>query len=146
METTPRILEIGQAFMEALSVRDFERLQTSFQEGVQFRALMPTGIRGALGAAEAVLWLRRWFGDADEFEVLNSSVDLVANRLHFVYSFRLHKHGEWQIIDQEAYCTVSDSQIDVMYLVSSGFRAERQIQTEIHAHTVYDPDRQVIGF
>src|SRR5882724_11675150 len=105
MTTSPRILEIGQDFMAALSVRDFDRLQASFQEGVQFHALVPEGIRGGFGDAAAVTWLRRWFGNADEFEVLNSSVEQVAERLHIAYTFRLLKHGEWQIIEQQVYCT-----------------------------------------
>jgi len=143
--TTPRILEIGQEFMAALSVRDFERLETSFHEGVQFCTFTPRGIRGGYGAAEATGWLRRWFGEADEFEVLDSSVKQVGDHLHIAYCFDVRKHGKWQTIEQHGYCTVSNSQIDAMFLVSSGFRPEHTAQTEFHAENFYAAGMRVLS-
>ena len=132
------ILEIGQQFMAALSARNFNQLQDSFQKGVQFRALVPTGIRGGIGAEEAVAWLEHWFGEADEFQVLASTMEQIADRLHIAYRFRVFKNGEWQIVEQQAYCTVSDSQIDVMHLISSGFRPDPQPQTVGRADALYE--------
>ena len=119
---TTRILEIGRTFVTALSVRDFQRLQTAFHEDVQFRALVPEGIRGSIGSAETVAWLRRWFGSADEFQWLDSSVDQVADRLHIVFCILIYQNEEWQIVEQHAYCTVSEGGITAMNLVATGFR------------------------
>ncbi len=73
-------------------------------------------------------WLRRWFEDTDEFELLNSSVEPVADRLHVNYRFRLRKNLEWQIIEQQAYCVTSERQIEVMNLLCSGFRPDNFAQ------------------
>lgn len=135
MRATSTILEIGQSFMAALSARDFHQLHDSFQEGVQFRALVPTGIRGGVGAEEAVAWLEHWFGEADEFQVIASTMEQVADRLHVSYRFRVFKNGEWQIVEQQAYCNVRDGLIDVMHLVSSGFRPDPLMQP---AEALYD--------
>jgi hypothetical protein len=135
---SPSILEIGQQFMAALAARDFNQLQDSFQESVQFRALVPTGIRGGIGAEEAVAWLEHWFGEADEFQVLASTMEQIADRLHIAYRFRVFKNGEWQIVEQQAYCTVSDSQIGVMHLISSGFRPEPLTPTAENDEVLFD--------
>ncbi len=131
--TVQHILETGLAFIAALSTRDFKQLQQSFHEDVQFRALMPAGVRGSIGIEETMDWLYLMFGDADEFQLLNSSVGLVADRLHIAYRLRLLRNEEWQIIEQHAYCVVSEGQITVMNMVGSGFRPDPQTQAAFHA-------------
>ena len=135
--TTPT-MEIGQNFLSALSERDFYRLQDLFREDAQFRALVPTGTRVGNGAAEAVNWLRRWFGTADEVQMLSSSVDQVSDRLHIAYSFRARIRWDWQVIEHQVFCTVSNGQIDEMNLVSSDFLPEPEPQTEVMVGTYFD--------
>ena len=118
---------IGEKFLEALTVRDFDRLATCFRDDVQFRALVPSGIREAATAWDTTSWLRRWFEDADEFQVLHSSVDRVADRVHIAYRFRLRKSLDWKQIEQQAFCTVMDGRIEIMNLLCSGFRPDPEI-------------------
>ena len=131
--TAFNILETGLAFITALSDRDFKQLQQVFHEDVQFRALMPAGVRGSIGVEETMDWLYLMFGDADEFQILNSSAGLVADRLHIAYRLRLHRNREWQIIEQQAYCIVSEGRITVMNMVGSGFRPDFQVQANSYA-------------
>jgi hypothetical protein len=37
--------DVGELFLHALAIRDFEALQACLQEDVSFRALVPPGIR-----------------------------------------------------------------------------------------------------
>ena len=124
-------VRVGEAFLAALASRDFEQVNAAFHDQIHFRALVPSGIREGANAEETTAWLRRWFEDADEFEVLNSSVDQVADRLHITYRLRLRKNVDWQVIEQQAYCIVNEGRIEVMNLLCSGFRPDPEIQRGI---------------
>ena len=71
-----------------------------------------------------VAWLRRWFEDADLFDIQKFDLDVVVDRLHITYRIRLHKEGLMQMIEQQAYCSVDDGHITGMKLLCSGFRPE----------------------
>jgi hypothetical protein len=115
-------LGIGQVFLRALAGRDFAALEACFAPDIEFRALVPSGVREGAGPEEAMAWLRRWFGDADLFEMQHAALDLVADRLRISYRTRLRKEGVWYVIEQQAYCVVGTSQVSAMNLVCSGFR------------------------
>jgi TusA-related sulfurtransferase len=121
-------IAIGESFLTALASRDFDRLKACFHSQVSFRALVPRGVREGADAQEASGWLRRWFGDADEFQVLMSSAERVADRLHIAYRIRLHDDRGWQVIEQQAYCTARLGLIETMHLVCSGFRPHPESQ------------------
>src|SRR6478736_5447593 len=86
-------LEVGRRFLAALAARDFARLEACFDTDVNFRALVPSGIRDGIGPTVTVAWLRRWFEDADLFDMQKMNVDVVVDRLHITYRIRLHKEG-----------------------------------------------------
>ena len=126
-----QMVEVGEDFLMALQARDFDQLEACFQPDIHFRALVPPGIREGTDAHETVSWLKRWFDDADEFQTLMSSVHEVADRLHITYRFRLRKGIDWKVIEQQAYCVVSDDRIQVMNLLCSGFRPDPDYQRRI---------------
>ena len=115
-------LGLGQAFLSALARRDFPALEACFAPDVEFRALVPSGVREGAGPAATVAWLRRWFGDADAFEMQHAELGLVADRLRISYRIRCRKDGRWTLIEQQAYCVAATGQLDAMNLVCSGFR------------------------
>ncbi len=117
-------LEVGRRFLTALAARDYDGLEACFQADVSFKALVPSGIRDAIGPQVTVAWLRRWFEDADLFDMQKMNVDMVVDRLHITYRIRLHKEGLMQMIEQQAYCSVDDGHITEMKLLCSGFRPE----------------------
>ena len=114
--------EIGEKFVSALIAQDFAALQECFAPEVRFRALVPKGVREAATAEEAAAWLRKWFGDSDQMELQASRAETVQDRLHISYKLHEHEAGEWFLIEQQAYCTVSDGLITDMALLCSGFR------------------------
>lgn len=71
-----------------------------------------------------VAWLRRWFEDADLFDMQGTNVDLVVDRLHITYRIRVREEGLMKMVEQEAYCVVDDGHIRDMRLLCSGFRSE----------------------
>ena len=121
-------VKVGENFLAALTSRDFEQVKQTFHDQVRFRALVPSGVREGANAEEAISWLRRWFEDTDEFSLVSSLVDQVADCLHVAYRFRLRKNTEWQVIEQQAYCIIGEGKIEVMNLLCSGFRPDQEMQ------------------
>src|SRR4051794_7420098 len=120
----PRVAheDLAQTFLAALGAQDFDRLATCFRADVRFRALVPPGLREGTDSGEAIGWLRRWFGDADDLTVLTSEADTIADRQHIAYRLQLRKPAGWQVIEQQAYCTVEDGAISDMAILCSGFQ------------------------
>ncbi len=125
---TARQTAIGTDFVAALATHDLARLQACFQAEVKFRALVPGDLREGLGPEEATGWLLKWFGDADEVTVLTSSVEWMADRLHVAYRLHVRTKLDWDLIEQQAFCTVDNGLISVMNLVCSGFRPDTEGQ------------------
>lgn len=118
---------LGDQFITALGEQAFDRLQAIFGPQVRFRALVPSRLCEGSSAGEAVSWLRRWFGDADDIRVLQSSASRVFDRLHMSYRLRVHDViNGWRVIEQQAYCSVQDGQITDLWLICSGFRPDNQ--------------------
>lgn len=110
----------AQTFLTALATRDPARIQACFQPDARFRALIPPGVCEATDAVGATEHLLDWFGSADHFEILDSEVGAVVDRLRIAYRLRVHDADGWQIFEQQAYCDVRDSRIETMDLLCSG--------------------------
>lgn len=136
----PALVALGESFLEALEEQNFSRLETLFAPQVRFRALVPSGVREGQTADEATGWLQRWFGDADEFQFVQSAADQVFDRLYLHYRLRLHdaKNG-WRVIEQQAYCDVRDGRIADMWLLCSGFRSD-SVQPAQAPESLFDAD------
>lgn len=117
----------GEAFVAALANRDFEKLEACLHPEVQFRALIPPGLRERNGSAEAAAQLRAWFSGADRMQLLRKEVYPVSERVHISYRFRnLYSDGEKELIEQHAFCDVHDGLIESMDLLCSGFLPEAE--------------------
>jgi TusA-related sulfurtransferase len=123
-QTDRAITAVGDEFIQALTNRDFDELLALFSSPLRFRAMVPRGIREANQPSGAVAWYRRWFEEADSFDMQDSSVDLVVDRLSMNYRIRMHDEDGWQVIEQKAFCRLQAGQIQDMALVCSGFCLE----------------------
>ena len=122
-----KIKTIGDEFIASLAGQDFARIESIFEPQVRFRALVPARLCEGKTAGEATDWLRRWFGDADEIQVLGSVADQTFDRLHLNYRFRVHDVlNGWRVIEQQVYGKVQDGQINDLWLVCSGFRPDSE--------------------
>jgi len=117
-------LSVGKRFLAALAARDYDGLEACFQADVIFRALVPSGLREGIGPQVTVAWLRRWFDEADLFDMQKTDLDVVVDRLHIAYRIRVREEGVLKMVEQEAYCVVGDGLITEMRLLCSGFRPE----------------------
>jgi hypothetical protein len=120
---------VGGAFLEGLTNRDFERLAATLTPTAKMRALLPPGPMDFDGAGAVADALRSWFGDAQDFELVDAAVGEVAGRLHLSWRLRVRPApfgiGDgWHVIEQQVYAEAGDT-IDAIDLLCSGFRPER---------------------
>jgi len=125
--TTRDATSTGEAFVAALANRDFEKLEACFHPEVQFRALIPPGLRERNGSAEAAAQLKAWFSGADRMQLLQKEVYPLSERVHISYRLReLYSDGETEVIEQHAFCDVREGLIESMDLLCSGFLPEAE--------------------
>jgi hypothetical protein len=117
--------DLGTGLVTALVQRDFPRLANTLTPDVRMRALIPPGPVEVSGAEAAAAKFSSWFADAEEFELIRSGSDPVADRLHVFYRLRVKKPGDVsKIVEQHLLCAYDDDRITALDLVCSGFRPE----------------------
>jgi hypothetical protein len=90
--------------------------------------LIPPGPFELTGAEETAAKFRQWFGDHDEFEVLDAAIGQVGARFYLRWRFRAARAGAAaQIVEQHAFGTTTAEWIDSLDLLCSGFQAERSV-------------------
>jgi hypothetical protein len=117
----------GTGFIAALAERDFARLARTLTPDVRMRALIPPGLVEVAGAEAATAKFELWFGDAEEFGLIRSGSDAVADRLHVFYRLRVTKPGGMpKLVEQHLLCTLDTDRIDSFDLVCTGFRPDAE--------------------
>jgi hypothetical protein len=119
---------VAGTFLEGLAAQDFDRLASVLSDDVHLAALLPGGLkeRDGVGAVETIF--TRWFGNTDEFELVDASVDEIGTRLHLHWRARMkaERLGRgWFVVEQQAYADCDDEgRIRQLSLVCSGYCAE----------------------
>ena len=116
-------LALGRRFVDALTSHDWEGLAACFAEDARFRAVVPSEespFRDWTGRADAVAQLQRWFDDSDVIDVVDSTVEMVGERLHVAYRLRGHESDGWYLIEQQTFITPGPNSIVNLDLVCSG--------------------------
>jgi hypothetical protein len=124
---------IGGVFLEALATRDYSRMASTLAPAVRFRAMLPRGPMAWEGADAVAEAFDSWFGQADDFEVVDATVGELGSRLHLCWRIRVRPApfgiGEgWHLVEQQAYADTNDI-IQTLDLLCSGFQPEQQLQT-----------------
>lgn len=122
MDTLPDAAVAG-AFVDALARRDFDAIGDCFSPAARMRALVPQRLRDETGPGAIAERFRFWYADLGEFELVESEVDAIADRVRIRYRVRGVDPEDGAVVqEQEGYATVDDGRIAAMNLVCSGFR------------------------
>jgi hypothetical protein len=122
---------VGGSFLEALASRDFDKLATTLAPSVRFRAMLPPGPREWQGSGAVTDAFRSWFGDADEFQLVDATVSDVGHRLHLSWHIQLCPapfgigDGSHRI-EQQAFVDATET-IQAIDLLCSGFQPDIQM-------------------
>jgi hypothetical protein len=120
---------VGGVFLEALANRDFEQIASTMAPAVRFRALLPPGPMDWEGSEAVTAVFGSWFGDADDFELIDATVGEVGGRLHLSWRLRLRPApfdiGDgWHVIEQHAFADAG-AVIEAIDVLCSGFHPEQ---------------------
>ena len=113
---------IGARFVAAIAARNVSELAACFTADVEFRALIPPGLRERTGAEDAAALVAGWFADSTELNLVESRTEEVGDRIHIAYRFEGVEDEEPYVVEQHVFCSLADDVIDSAYLLCSGFR------------------------
>jgi hypothetical protein len=109
-------------FVHSLAIRDFASLGETFAADVQFRALVPAGLREARSPSEARNYYQTWFSDLQRFEMVAHTIMPVAkHRIHFAYRLHFVQEERPKLVEQRVFITTGANGIEKFDLVCSGF-------------------------
>jgi hypothetical protein len=116
------------SFVEGLVAQDFAGLGGALAAGACLRALLPSGLREWAGAEAIVGVFARWFGDTEDFELIEATVGEVGGRLHLHWRLRLRAERlgrGWFTVEQQVYADTDESgRIARLDLLCTGYRPE----------------------
>ena len=116
------------SFLEGLAAQDFTRLGGALAADACLRALLPSGLREWAGAEAIADRFARWFGDTEDFELLEATVGEVGGRLHLHWRLRLRAERlgpGWFTVEQQAYADTGErGRIARLDLLCTGYRPE----------------------
>jgi len=108
--------------VDAVAARDVSAIAACFTRDVQFRALVPPGLRERTGAENAAALVAGWFADSTELDLVESRTEEVGDRLHVAYRFEGVEDGEPYIVEHHLFCMLAGRVIERADLLCSGFR------------------------
>jgi hypothetical protein len=125
---TVRRPDRADAFLASLAGQDFARLGSALTPDASLRALLPSGLRERAGAEVIAEQFGRWFGDTQDFQLVEAAAGEVGDRLHLSWRLRLRAErlgAGWFTVEQQAYAdTGDDGRISRMDLLCTGYRPE----------------------
>jgi hypothetical protein len=121
---------LAGSFLEGLAAQDFARLCDALTADVRLRALLPWGLREWAGAEAIADAFACWFGDTEDFELVEATVGEVGGRLHLHWRLRLRAErlgAGWFTVEQQTYADTADGgRIARLDLLCTGYRPENQ--------------------
>ena len=118
----------ARSFVEGLAAQDFAQLGDALAADACLRALLPSGLREWTGAEAIANRFAYWFGDTEDFELIEAAVSTVGGRLHLHWRLRLRAErlgSGWFTVEQQTYADTDDSgRIARLDLLCTGYRPE----------------------
>jgi SnoaL-like domain len=123
----PQFARAG-SFLEGLAAQDFARLGGALAADAHLRALLPPGLREWAGADAIADRFAYWFGNTQDFDLVEATVGEVGGRLHLHWRLRLRAErlgAGWFTVEQQVYAdTDENGRIARLDLLCTGYRPE----------------------
>jgi ketosteroid isomerase-like protein len=115
---------IGRDIVAAVADRDWPRFAACLAPDVAFRAVVPSlsePFREHHGPDAVRAQMAAWFDGGDEYELLASTVEVIADRLHVSYRAR-GEDGGWYLVEQHLFASIPIDLVTDVNLLCSGFQ------------------------
>ena len=115
---------VGADFARAFGEKDSARIRELLHPEIDFRGLTPNRFWEASNADDVVeILFGDWLEDTDHVDGIEGiEADTVADRERVGYRFRVSNADGRHLVEQQAYLSTRDGQIDWIRVVCSGFR------------------------
>jgi SnoaL-like domain len=118
---------IPDAFLVAISSRDFGGLAECLAPSAEARMLLPRGPEVRSGRDEIARRFEGWFAAGSDFSVLGTRHEAVGLRHRLTWRFRMSRnHQAPEIVEQVAFVDVGPDGINQIDLLCSGFLHEAE--------------------
>lgn len=120
----PEATTLGVEFARALAEKDSARIRDILHPEIDFRGLTPSRTWEASDRDTVIaLLFDQWFEDTDEIKTLERlETDTFADRERVGYRFAVRNPDGDFLVEQQAYISDRDGQIEWMRVVCSGYR------------------------
>jgi hypothetical protein len=110
--------------LDSVAARDFAGVEACFAPEASLRVLTPRGLRELTGPAEAADRFRAWFGEMEDFELVDSQIERIADRVRIRWHTRGHDREKgWRENDHTGYAELDgDGLIVALNISCAGFR------------------------
>ena len=119
---------LAGSFLEGLTAQDFTQLGGALAPDARLRALLPPGSFEWTGAEVIAGRFAGWFGDTEDFELVEATVGEVGGRMHLHWRLRLRAErlgAGWFTVEQQVYADTDDrGRIARLDLLCTGYRPE----------------------
>jgi hypothetical protein len=119
---------VAESFLAGLAAQDFARLGDALAPAACLRALLPSGLHEWTGAEVIASRFAGWFGDTEDFELIEAAAGEVGGRLHLQWRLRLRAQrlgAGWFTVGQQAYADTGEGgPIARLDLLCTGYRPE----------------------
>jgi len=112
----------GEKYIQFLAERNYDKLSGLFHKDVTARLLLPRGVFTFDTSDSLVSKMSTWFADSDPFELADSSITALGEKLGVRYKFKGSKNGENYFLEQQTYSKIVDGKIQSFDLICSGFQ------------------------
>ena len=113
---------IGEEWIQAVVGKDFRRLAEICLPEVQSRLMTPKRMDTFEAVTDLILKVEKWFGECSSFEIEQSRIAMVGEKLAIFYRLTFEKSGQPITAEQQIYCSLRDGLIDQLNLLCSGFQ------------------------
>lgn len=117
-----RLQQLGEGWIQAVSEGALDRLTQFCQPQVVSQLLTPKRFLTFDNASDLVAKYHDWYDQYTNFQLEQSRVARVGERLGIFYRLRLQNQGDWYRIEQQVYVTLKDGRVEKLHLLCSGFQ------------------------
>ena len=112
------VIEIAERLVDAVARRDWDGIAACFTPEARLRMLTPGPLREDEGPEAIAARFRYWFGELEDFEVRESDVTVIADRVRIHY----RAVGSGKTTDHTGYLAVEDGRVAWLVMTCTGFR------------------------
>ena len=127
---------VPDAFLTAISARDFDRLAECLAPSAQARLLLPRGPEVQSGRDDIARRFQGWFAAGSDFSVLATSHEAVGLRHRLTWRLRMRRNlAAPEIVEQVAFVDVGPDGISDIDLLCSGFMPDQAASCAVDGAT-----------